>query len=177
MMRAGIALGMAFAAISIAHANQPAPAFSQPVEERKAQEQLPMASGEVWKTLLHSKISYSAKPPHITATKPAEIKAMNGRTLTVDGFMLPMDESEYSKHFLLSKRTPTCPFCPPGEPNEVIEVFATKGIYYDDSLLTMQGTFSLTNNTENGIFFVLKNAAVMAKAKPHYTVPMLKIPK
>jgi hypothetical protein len=125
-----------------------------------------MASGVVWNTLLKSKISYSAKPPHISASLTPDIKAMNGRTITASGFMLPMDSGEKSTHFLLSKRTPTCPFCPPGEPNEVIEVYTAKGIRYDDSMLTLQGKFELTNNTENGIFFVLKNAQLIAEVKP-----------
>lgn len=151
----------------------PLPGSGQPVDERKAQDSLPMASGEVWKTLMQSKITYSAKAPHINATKPPEVKALNGRSVVVDGFMLPIDEGEYPKHFLLSKRTPTCPFCPPGEPNEVIEVYSQKGVYYDDSLLTMQGNFTLINNTENGVFFVMKDANVVKKAKPKYTVPMM----
>ncbi|MBI1309295.1 MAG: DUF3299 domain-containing protein [Proteobacteria bacterium] len=140
----------------------------QPIDERKAQESLPMASGVVWNTLIKSKISYSNKEPHITAKLTPEIKAMNGRTITVDGFMLPMDSGEKSTHFLLSKRTPTCPFCPPGEPNEVIEVIAKKGVPYDDTMLTMQGTFRLTNNTENGIFFVMKDGVLLKQKKVSY---------
>jgi hypothetical protein len=130
----------------------------QPVSERKAQEQLPMAGGTVWATLLESKISYSNKAPHITATFPPHIKALSGQTLTASGFILPLDASERTSHFLLSKRTPTCPFCPPGEPNEVIEVFCKKPVKADDSMVTVTGKFSLTNNTDNGVFFVMKEA-------------------
>jgi hypothetical protein len=132
----------------------------QPVSERNAQEQLPMASGTLWATLLESKISYSNKPPHITATFPPAVKAMNGKDVTASGFVLPLDASEHTSHFLLSKRTPTCPFCPPGEPNEVIEVYCKKPLKFDDSMITVSGKFALTNNTENGVFFVMKEANV-----------------
>jgi hypothetical protein len=130
----------------------------QPVSERQAQDSLPMASGTVWGTLLESKIAYSSKPPHITATFPPDIKAMNGKTVTASGFVLPLDASEHTSHFLLSKRTPTCPFCPPGEPNEVIEVYCNKPIKFDDSMISVTGKFGLTNNTDNGVFFTMKQA-------------------
>lgn len=146
---------------------------SQPAEERQAQNSLPIASGEVWNTLSKSTITYSTTAPHITAKLTPEIRAMNGKTVSVDGFMLPMDGAENSSHFLLSKRTPTCFFCPPGEPNEVLEVFSTKGIRYGDAMLHMQGRFELTNNTENGVFFVLKDATSQGGKAPAYTVPLL----
>jgi uncharacterized protein len=155
-----------------ASASPTTPQTSQPIEERAAQNALPKAEGQVWNTLLGAKISYSAKAPHITATLTPDIKALNGETVTVNGFMLPMDGAEYSTHFLLSKRTPTCFYCPPGEPNEVIEVFAKKGIRFDDAMLSMTGTFELTNNTENGIFFVMKNATGDKLGK-NWVIPLM----
>lgn len=161
-------LATTVASTGLAFSSQAQPAFSQPPEERQAQNALPMASGMVWNTLLGAKISYSSKAPHITAKLTPEIRAMNGRTVTVDGFMLPMEDGEKPRHFLLSKRTPTCPFCPPGEPNEVIEVFSSKGVPYDDTMLTMQGKFKLINNTENGVFFVIKDATLIKQRKVNY---------
>ncbi|HEX2859269.1 MAG TPA: DUF3299 domain-containing protein [Alphaproteobacteria bacterium] len=136
----------------------------QPVSERNAQNMLPMGGDSVWNTLLQSKISYSNVAPHITATLTPDIKKLDGKTLSADGFILPLDASSASKHFLLSKRTPTCPFCPPGEPNEVIEVFCAKPVKVDDALVSVRGKFALTNNTDNGIFFVMKEAEVSAPA-------------
>lgn len=134
----------------------------QPVSERNAQNMLPMGGGTLWNTLLQSKISYSNVTPHITATLTPDIKGLDGKTLSAEGFVLPLDANSASKHFLLSKRTPTCPFCPPGEPNEVIEVFCAKPVKVDDGLISVRGKFTLTNNTDNGIFFVMKEAEVSA---------------
>jgi hypothetical protein len=162
-------LGLGMAALLLmgftGKGNNPSPDVlpsGQPVSERKAQESLPMASGTVWATLLQSKIAYSNKPPHITATFPPDIKAMNGRTITASGFVLPLDASDHTSHFLLSKRTPTCPFCPPGEPNEVIEVYCNTPIKFDDSMISVTGKFGLTNNTDNGVFFTMKQATAQA---------------
>ncbi len=141
------------------------PAATQPVEERKAQDSLPVSHDGLWNVLMKAKITYRNVAPYITASLPPEVKALNGKTLEISGFVLPMDGTEKTSHFLLSKRTPTCPFCPPGEPNEVVEVYARKPVPWDDNLLTMRGTFALTNNTEQGIFFVLKNAEAVTPLK------------
>jgi hypothetical protein len=130
----------------------------QPTDERKAQEALPVSKDIVWDTFSKVKITYSNEAPHITAAITPEVKALSGQTLSISGFVLPMDGEAETKHFLLSKRTPTCFYCPPGEPNEVVEVYLNKGISFDDAMHTITGTFALTNNTDNGIFFVLKNA-------------------
>lgn len=170
MKKACMMMGMV-ALCATAHA---ASQYWQPPEERKVQDSLPMASGPLWQTLLLSKIQYSNKAPHITATFPPQIKALTGRTVTVEGFMLPIGTDEYANHFLLSKRTPTCPFCPPGEPNEVLDVYADPPVKATDDMLTMTGTFALTNETDEGIFFVLKHAKQVAKSKPHFKIPFLK---
>lgn len=168
-----IMMGVVALGATTAHADDPQQQFWQPPDERKAQATLPMASGPLWQTLLQSKIHYSDKEPHITASLTPDIKALESRSVTVDGFMLPIGTDEYSKHFLLSKRTPTCPFCPPGEPNEVLDVYADPAVKATDDMLTMTGTFHLVNETDQGIFFVLKNAKQVAKSKPHYKIPFL----
>lgn len=78
--------------------------------------------------------------------------------------MLPLDSEEKFKHFLLSKRTPTCPFCPPGDPNEIVEVFSTEPTEWDDGLVTYEGEFKLIDNQDFGLFYQL-GKATQIKAK------------
>ena len=72
--------------------------------------------------------------------------------------MLPLEPSEKFTHFLLSKRTPTCPFCPPGKPNDIIEVFTDKPVTWDEGIVVVNGTLRFTRNPELGLFFQLKDA-------------------
>lgn len=137
----------------------PTYATTQPSEERVEQDSLPMSSDAFWGVLLQSKITYRTKPPYITAVIPDSIKTYQHKPINVSGFILPLDASEHTKHFLLSKRTPTCPFCPPGEPNEILEVFTDKPVKVGYDLFNVRGTFELTNDTNQGIFFTLKKAA------------------
>lgn len=134
-------------------------AFStQPLDERKAQDALPKSQDPMWHILAKTTIHVDPKEGYYSATFPPEIKALSGKPVTVSGFILPLESTKKFKHFLLSKRTPTCPFCPPGEPNEIIDVWTLSPIAYTEDILTVKGTFDLMNDREMGLFFKIKNA-------------------
>ena len=133
-------------------------AFSQPSDERKAQDALPMSKDAIWATLATTKVTLDEKKGAYSAVFSDAVKGLAGKQLTVSGFILPLETTEKFRHFLLSKRTPTCPFCPPGQPYEIIDVTTTSPIPWTDDLATFVGTFSLTNNQELGVFFQLNGA-------------------
>ena len=149
---------MALSAMTTETRSMPAPL--QPADERKAQDALPKAKDQLWSTLGKTKVTVDNKKGLFLASFPAEVKKLDGQTLKISGFMLPLEGSEKFKHFLLSKRTPTCPFCPPGEPNEVVEVYSAKPVGYDENLISVEGKFQLVNEKETGIFFKMTDVAV-----------------
>jgi hypothetical protein len=130
----------------------------QPTDERNAQGTLPVSKDSLWATLLKTKVKMLNQGQSYTATFPDDVKKLDGQTVKVSGFILPLESTEKFKHFLLSKRTPTCFYCPPGEPNEIVEVFADKATEWDDGLVTYEGKFSITAKSDKGIFFTLINA-------------------
>lgn len=137
-------------------------AFStQPLDERKAQDTLPQSRHPVWATLAKTKIKIDELKGLYSAVVPANVKALSGKEMTVSGFMLPLESKQKFKHFLLSKRTPTCPFCPPGEPNEVIDVWMQGPVAYTEDLVTVRGNFVLMNDREMGLFFKLSKAKLL----------------
>jgi hypothetical protein len=131
---------------------------SQPLDERQAQNTLPQSGDPTWKLLGKTKISINEKKGLYNAIVPPEVKALSGKEVTVNGFMLPLESTNKFRHFLLAKRTPTCPFCPPGEPNEIIDVWLDKPVAYSENLVNVKGTFTLMNDHEMGLFFKLSNA-------------------
>jgi len=133
----------------------------QPSDERKAQDSLPKSADPMWKILAKTHINLDEKKGLYSAVFPPEIKALVGTNITISGFMLPLESTEKFKHFILSKRTPTCPFCPPGEPNEIIDIWLEKSTVWDEDLVKITGTFELMNNPELGLFFKLSNAQKM----------------
>ena len=149
-----------------AFATQPTPnvdVSSQPPEERAAQESLPKSTDPVWSILIKTKIHVNEKKGLYSATYPPEVKALVGKPMTVTGFMLPLEDTRTFKHFILSRRTPTCPFCPPGEPNENIDIWLDKPKAYDEHLIKITGNFALMNNAEFGMFFKLDHATLVKK--------------
>lgn len=132
----------------------------QPSDERAVQEGLPMAKGVVWDTLLKTIVSFNDQTGEYSAKFPDEVKKFEGQVLRVNGFILPLESTDKFTHFLLSKRTPTCPFCPPGGPSEIIEVYTKSPIEWDDGLVQVEGKFGFTNNQDLGVFFQIKDAEV-----------------
>lgn len=132
----------------------------QPIEERKLQDQLPQSYSAVWTEFTKCKIGYDDKSGMFSIHVTPEVKALSGQTITVSGFVMPLDGSDHTKHFLLTRRTPVCMFCPPGAPNEVVEVQTSRAVPWTDKMVTATGPLSLVNNGEKGIFFKVAGATV-----------------
>jgi hypothetical protein len=133
------------AALLPAQAVQPT---SQPAFEAAAQKLLPKVRDTLWSKLIKCEVSYDDK------------KDVYSIQVTVRGFVLPMDGSDRTKHFLVSRNTPVCMYCPPGQPNEVVEVLSPKAIEWTDKITTVTGKLSLINDGEKALFFKIENAQV-----------------
>jgi hypothetical protein len=125
----------------------------QPAEERAAQNRLPQSNGVLWTKFVKCKVGYNQKSGVYTISVTPEVKAMAGQAVQASGWILPLDGSDHTKHFLLTRRTPVCMFCPPGEPNEVAEVVTLSPVEWTDKMMTVTGLLSLVNNGEKGMFF------------------------
>ena len=128
------------------------------MSERASQDKLPLAKHPLWLTLSKSKTSYSETTHQFTINLTDDVKKLSGEKITIDGFMYPLEFSEESKIILLSRRTPVCFFCPPGEPNEVIYVELNNPLELTGDLITLTGIFELTHRRDEGIFYILKKA-------------------
>lgn len=136
-------------------------AASQPTEERAAQKTLPKARDPFWTTLHTTQIKEDTRRGMFLAVHSPQVKALAGQTLTVSGFMLPLEADMTTTHFLLSKYTPVCPFCPPGQPNEIVEVHTNRPVKAGYDLIKVSGRFALQSNGEQGMFFRLDGASVV----------------
>lgn len=68
----------------------------------------------------------------------AEIRALDRKPVKLYGFMMPLDQSQKQKRFLLSPFPPHCAFCLPGGPESLVEVVADQAFdfTYEPILLT-----------------------------------------
>ena len=126
--------------------------------ERQTQAGLPRSSDPLWSLLRQCKVSENQKTGLYSIVATPAVKALAGKTVRAKGFTLPLDGNDRTNHFLIGINTPVCFYHPPGQPNEVIEVSSKTPIVWNEKMTTVEGTFSLINNGEMGVFFKLTNA-------------------
>lgn len=126
--------------------------------ERKAQLSLPKSKDPLWSLLGQCAVSLDPKTGLYSLKLTPEVRALSGKTQRVSGFTLPLDGQDRTRHFLIGRLTPVCFYHPPGEPNEVIEVMARKAVTWNSKPQAVEGTFTLVNDREMGVFFRLTNA-------------------
>ena len=80
----------------------PSDLYGQPLGERAAQQKLPQSQDTLWSTLQHTVITEDTKQGIYSANHPPEVKALVGKTLTIQGFILPYTTNTQIRHFLLT---------------------------------------------------------------------------
>ena len=114
----------------------------------------------VWDLLKTTRLTTDLKGM-VHASVPPKVQALAGKPMTVSGFILPTEATPRFNHFILSRYSPQCPFCPSGAPNEVIEVYSKTLMQAGNYMVFLTGSFAVQNNLEAGLFFRL-DAAVTA---------------
>ncbi|ABI56547.1 DUF3299 domain-containing protein [Alkalilimnicola ehrlichii MLHE-1] len=94
----------------------------------------------------------------LAAEFPDDILALEGQTVRVQGFMMPLEQGDRQRHFLLSASTPSCFYCAPGGPESVVEVKTDRGLAFTFDALTLEGELELLDPNEMGMFYRLKDA-------------------
>jgi hypothetical protein len=144
-----------FASLMVADPAAASTPPSQPASERARQALMPHSNDPIWTTLGRTVVTTDLARGVFTATTPPEVKALDGRDVTVSGYMLPLDPSPMISRFLLTRNTPVCPFCPPGQPNEVVEVDLDQFVKPTTEPVTVRGRFALRADAGQGLFFHL----------------------
>lgn len=108
------------------------------------------------KTSTHFRID-NAKGLYV-ATFDKPMQAAQGKAFTVSGYLLPLEASPSFHHFAVTRRNTGCPFCPPNEIGEAVEVFTRKPIAYTQAEVTFTGRLALTPTSAEGMFYRLEDA-------------------
>jgi hypothetical protein len=98
-------------------------------------------------------------------TFPAELKAMEGKEITVEGFYVPF-APEDGDYIILSKYPMSqCFFCGGGGPESIAEVNFAKnpGKFQVDDLVTVKGKLKLNADDMDHVNFILEGAVVINK--------------
>ena len=154
-------LVVALSGFQVVEKDKPKP--DQPNDERQVQSGLPQSKSPLWTKLGKCLVNYDPHKGLYAIVLTEEVRAMGEQTIEANGFMLPLDGADQTKHFLLAKRTPVCQFCPPGEPNEIIEVRSKKPLDWVDDPVTVKGRLKLINDAEKGVFFLMEGAELVQR--------------
>lgn len=110
----------------------------------------------LWSILRRTKLDVDANGI-IHAKFVPEVLKMANKPIKISGFVMPLGKDP-RHHFVLSRYSPECPFCPAGGPTETIEVFADKPVGATNLMVTLEGTLSIQDKMEVGLFYRMLHA-------------------
>ena len=120
----------------------------------------------LWKTL--TKITYVKEYDEFLGFKidrpvfSEEIKALDGKEVTVKGFIIPVEGYKGHKEFILSAFPYSmCFFCGGAGPESVMEVLAVEAINYTAESIVLKGKLHLNSEDVNKLMFSLSEARLV----------------
>ncbi len=118
------------------------------------------ATQDIWKLLLKVKYTYD-KAAYIPQFDE-KIKALDGKTVTIRGYMYPLEEQPKHEFFMLSYYPiNVCFFCGGAGPESVVEVSAAEPLKIRDKPVDLRGKLRLNYHDRDRLFFILLNAKIV----------------
>jgi hypothetical protein len=122
----------------------------------------------LWKTL--AKITYRKEYDEFLGFKidkpvfSEEIKALNGKEVTVKGFIIPVEGYKGHKEFIFSAFPYSmCFFCGGAGPESVMEVTAIEPVEYTADAIYLKGKLKLNADDVNKLMYALTDARLVKK--------------
>lgn len=118
-----------------------------------------------WKTL--SKVTIEKRFDEVMnfevdyPTFSEEVKALDGKEITLKGWMIPLDELRGENYFVLSALPfANCFFCGGAGPETVIEVFTNEEYDFTEDRITVTGKLKLNADDPTQLMYVMSKAEV-----------------
>jgi hypothetical protein len=94
---------------------------------------------------------------------PADLKALDGKEVTIEGFYVPFGPDD-GNYIILSKYPMSqCFFCGGGGPESIVEVYVPNGKFQPDDVLNVKGKLKLNAEDPDHLTFMLQSASVVTK--------------
>jgi hypothetical protein len=122
---------------------------------------------DTWNTLAKTKFEpkYSEKLAEYVfyPSFPAELKALDGKEVTIEGFYVPFGPDD-GNYIILSKYPMSqCFFCGGGGPESIVEVYVPNGKFQPDDVLNVKGKLKLNADDPDHLTFMLQSASIVTK--------------
>ena len=89
---------------------------------------------------------------------PAALRDLDGRSVTLTGYMMPFRDGAEHSEFLLGALQFHCPSCMAADLNRLVAVKAARPVAYADTPLVLRGTLRLLEDTQSPLFYRLDDA-------------------
>lgn len=134
--------GWAIWATGAKEPTHPAGPFHLPLDESTA----------LWRDLAQVRIAGPAADPQF----PTRVKALDGQTVTVRGFMVPLSDAAAHNRFILAANPVACPACRSPNPSTMLYVRSQIPMRETQEPVILTGTLSL--HPLEGLFYRLDRA-------------------
>jgi hypothetical protein len=128
------------------------------------------SSENLWKTL--GKITFKKQYDELLGFKvdvpvfSPEILAMEGKTVTIKGYIIPVEGYKSHKEFVFSAYPYNmCFFCGGAGPETVMEVYAKDPIKYTAEPITIKGKLELNSTDVNRLIYALNDVVLVTTSK------------
>ncbi len=91
------------------------------------------------------------------------VTALDKKDVKLQGFMMPLDMGEKQKRFILSALPPSCSFCLPGGPEQLVEVVAKAPVKYGFDPIILSGRLTVLKDDPMGLYYRLTDAVAVSK--------------
>ena len=94
----------------------------------------------------------------------SEVKALQGRTVVLPGYLVPFENGMKASVFMLSSLPlNACFFCGVGGPETAVYVLSSKEVTYTDKPVEIKGTLKLNDSDPDKLIYILENAEVLGE--------------
>jgi hypothetical protein len=92
-----------------------------------------------------------------------EIKALDGQDVKLMGFIYPLEGGLEHERFLLTAWPPSCPFCLPAGPSQMVEVHCKQPVEFTDGAIMMIGKFEVLKDDPSGMYYRMREAKLVER--------------
>ena len=118
---------------------------------------LPELKGVVsWKTL--AEVTPVKQKDRFVPQFSKGVSVLDQKEVKLQGFMMPLDMGEKQKRFLLVALPPSCAFCLPSGPDQMVEVVAKTPVKYGFDPIVISGKFVVLKDDPMGLYYRLTDA-------------------
>ena len=119
-----------------------------------------------WDTLGELEVTAEPIAPLQTRFKTdytREVKALDGQQVKLMGFIYPLEGGLEHARFLLTAWPPSCPFCLPAGPSQMVEVLCAEPVDFTEGAILLAGRFEVLEEDPSGLYYRLHEAELVER--------------